>query len=95
MTLKFFVQVSESVIIAIRWKDDLCSIGGYARDVYYLENTITEYFANKIPRPTYTQKNKMRYDLKVNRIDFDTALASMKEHGIVLESTKTLLRIMF
>jgi hypothetical protein len=95
MTLKFFVQISDTVVIAVRWKDSIVSIGGYSRDIMYLEKVILEFLGYKLPEPIYTQKNKIRFDFKLERKQFEEALDSMREQGITIIDTHSLKRIMF
>ena len=95
MVLKFFISISETEVLALRWKEGVCSIGGYSRNVLHIEQIVKEYFSETIPRGLLTQKNKLRYDVKMERGIFSAAVASMIEAGITVTQTKTLKRVMF
>lgn len=95
MTLKYLIQINEALIIALRWRNNTCSIGGYDRNILYMQEIIGKFISSKIPRPEYTQVNKIRFDIKMSRDDFKKCLEGIENSGVSITPTKSFYRIMF
>ena len=95
MTLKFFISVGNEEVLAFRWKDNVCSLGGFARNLMYIERLISEYLSDQTPRPKQTQKNKIRFDIRMNKEKFSAIVDSMQSSGVTMTPTKSFKRVMF
>ena len=95
MTIKFFINISDFEVIAFRWKDGVCSLGGYSRNSMYIDQLLSGFFPEKPVKIVNTQKNKIRYDIKISKSEFSCIVDSLQSAAITLIQTKNFQRIMF
>jgi hypothetical protein len=95
MVFKFYVVLSEIEVIALRWKDGICSVGGYSKINMSMERLIKEFITERIPKVTFTQTNKIRFDLAISKERFNEVVENIQKAGISINPTKSFKRIMF
>ncbi len=92
---KYILKFNDAEI-AIKYdlKRENLIIGGFSKHRVIIEFIITDYFSKKLKKIIWTQKNKMRYKIKMNRVDFDDGIILLNENEYELKSVKNLKLIM-
>jgi hypothetical protein len=95
MREKYLVCISE-VVACVRYdlRNGETIVGGNARFRETYERIIVGYFADRVPRIRFVQKNKVRYTFTLNKSRFDAGIKSMREQNFTVERVRSHGRMM-
>ena len=99
--LKYFLHVSEGVILGIKYdeKNEFLFFGGYKIFALEIRMILEDYFEINLTEEkhefAYPQRNKIKYIFpKFSSDRFYAAMRKLKEHEFILIPTRSLERIM-
>lgn len=90
-----YILMVEDIPVAIKYnhRDYRLTIGSYSRWRETVERVLTSYFTEDVPRVRWPQKNKLKYECNIGVKRFCSGINEMRKHGFILESTKSLGRL--
>ena len=80
---KFVLYPQDKKVFGIKFDEskEKVTIGGPVKSYQWMMMIITEIFQKMIPKPSFTAKNKIRYEVKCNRERFETCMGDLNKLG--------------